>query len=125
MNADYPATFGAGPPLLFLSNEMPYAELPNALQIIYHAHSILRSVPFVQMVQAGTGKAVTVETVLGVGIHYLLTVLDMARNADFRLETVVASTAGACLSVSHIRETEATVHSAWCDLCRAHHVCLC
>ena len=125
MDTDYLAAPGAGPPLLFLADEMPYAVLPDALQIVHHAHDIIRSISFVQIFKSGAGKAVAIETVLNVGTHQLLTVLDTALYAGFRLEAIATPAAGACLSLSDICATEAAVHSAGCDLRRTNRVCLC
>lgn len=83
MDTDYPAAPGADPPLLFLADEMPYAVLPDALQIVHHAHAIIRSISFVQIFKSGTGKTVAIETVPAVGINQLLTVPDTALNAGF------------------------------------------
>ena len=83
MDTDYLAAPGAGPPLLFLADEMPYAERPYVLQIVLHAHAIIRSIAFVQIFQSGTGKAVAIETVLEVGNNQLITVFDTALNAGF------------------------------------------
>ena len=115
MNTDHLAALGTGPLFLFVSHEMPYAEASDILQIFNHAHSILGSIPLIQMVQPGAGKAVATETILDFTAHYLLTVLDTARNAGLRFETVVTSTAGACLYLSYICATKAAVHSAGCD----------
>ena len=120
MNTNYLAALGTGPPFLFVSNEMPYTELPDVLEIVNHTHAILGSVPLIQMVQPGARKAFTTEAVLDSSFHYLLTVLDSARDAGFRFETVVTSAAGACLFISYICATEATVHSAGSDQCRFH-----
>ena len=40
-----------GPPFLFVSDELPYAELPDVLQVADHAHAVFWSVPLVQMLQ--------------------------------------------------------------------------
>ena len=78
MNADYLAALGTGPPFLFVFGEMPYAELPDVLQIVDHAHGILGSIALIQMVQPGAGKAVTTKTVHAFGVYHLLTVLNPA-----------------------------------------------
>ena len=121
----YLSALRAGPLLLFLADELTYAERPDLLQIVHHAHAIIRSISFVQIFKSGAGKAVAIETVLNVGTHQLLTVLDTALYAGFRLEAIATPAAGACLSLSDICATEAAVHSAGCDLRRTNHVCLC
>jgi hypothetical protein len=124
VNTNYFTALGTGPPFLFNSNKMSYAELPYVLKILNHTHTILSSIALIQVVQPIAGKAVTTEAVPDFGVHYLLTILDTARNAGFRFETVVTSATGACLSISYIRATETAVHSAGSDQHRANHVCL-
>ena len=118
VNTNYLATLGTGPPFLFVSNEMPYAELLYIHEIVNHTHTILGSIALIQVIQRGARKAVTTEAVPDSTLHYLLTVLDSARDAGFRFDTVVASATGACLYIlyiSYICATEATVHSAGSD----------
>jgi len=79
----YLSALRACPPLLFLADELPYAERPYVLQIVLHAHAIIRSIAFVQIFQSGTGKSVAIETVPAVGINQLLTVPDTALDAGF------------------------------------------
>jgi hypothetical protein len=79
---------------------MPYAEFSNVLEVIDHAHAILGSIPFIQMVQPFTGEAITIEAVLDFSVHYLLTVLDSTYNAGFRFEAVVTSATGAWFLIS-------------------------
>jgi hypothetical protein len=125
VNADYLAAPGTDPLFFFASDEMPYAELPDALQIVDHAHAVLGSIALVQMVQRGAREAATIEAVLHLAIHYFLTVLDTACNAGSRFEAVVTPAAGACLHVSHVSATKATVHSAGCDQRRMNRPCPC
>jgi hypothetical protein len=49
MNAEHLTAFRANPSFFFSSYEMPYAEFSDALKICDHAHAILGSIPFVQM----------------------------------------------------------------------------
>ena len=125
MNTKYLAALGAGPPFLFTSQEMPYPELSDGLQIVNHAQAILDSIPLIQMVQPGARVTVTIETVLDFGMHYLLTALDRTRNAGFRFEAVATPAARACPYISYICAAKATVHSTGCDQRRTNHVCLC
>jgi len=62
---------------------MPYTELLYILEIVNHTHTILGSVPLIQMMQPGTRKASTIEAILESFFHYLLTVFDSARDAGF------------------------------------------
>ena len=124
MNTNYLAAFGTGPPFLFVSNEMPYAKFPYVLEIVNHTHTILGSIALIQVIQPGARKAVTTEAVPDSTLHYLLTVLDLAHDAGFRFDTVVASATGACLLISSKCATEATVHSAGSDQRRSNRICL-
>ncbi len=125
MNTNYLAALGTGPTFLFVSNEMPYAELPYIFKIVNHTHTILSSVAIIQMGQFITRKAVATEAVLNSGFHNIRTVLDTARDAGLRFQTVATSAAGACFSISYICTTEAAVHSAGSDQRRANRICLC
>jgi hypothetical protein len=49
MNTEHLAAFRAEPPFLFVTDEMPYAEFSNALEICDHAHAIHGSIPLVQI----------------------------------------------------------------------------
>lgn len=84
MNADYLAAPGTCPPFLFASNEMSYAELPYADEIVNHAHTIFGSIALVQVIQPVTRKVATAETVPGFSLPDLLTVFDSARDASRR-----------------------------------------
>ena len=125
MNTNYLAALGAGPSFLFICNEMSYAELPYVLEIVNHTHTILSSIALIQMDQSGARIAFTTEAVLDATVHDLLTILDMAREAGFRFETIVSSAAGAYIFVSDICVTKAAVHSAGSDQGRGNRICLC
>ncbi len=75
--------FRASPPFFFASDEMSYAEFSNILEIINHAHAILGSVPFIQIVPPDAREAITAETVLDFGLSHLFTVPDSARELSF------------------------------------------
>jgi hypothetical protein len=103
---------------------MSYAQLPDVLKIINHAYAIFGPIPLIQMVQFIARKAVTTEAVLNSDFRYFNTVLDPAREAGLRFETVPASTAGTRFSISRICTTEAAVHSAGSDQRRENRICL-
>ena len=67
------------------------------------------------MIQPITRKAVTTEAVHCFPSRSILAVLDPARDAHLRFETVVASTARAYFFISYVCVTEAAVHSAGSD----------
>ncbi|MDM8524605.1 hypothetical protein QUF80_14650 [Desulfococcaceae bacterium HSG8] len=59
MDANHLTTFGTDPFLFFIPNEMSDPEFIYHSEIVEHAHSILCSVPLVQMFQLGAGKNIT------------------------------------------------------------------
>lgn len=83
MNTNCLATLRTCPPCLFVSDELPYAKLPDVLEIINHAHIILCSIALIQVIQPSTRKGITTETILDSTMHDLLTGLDPARDAGF------------------------------------------
>ncbi len=123
VNTEHLTTLRASPPFFFVSDEVPYPECPNVLEVVDHAHAILGSIPLVQMVQPGAREAVTTKAVLDFGVHHLLTVLDFACDAGFRFEAVVASATGMVSSCKGA--AEATIHSARSDQFRGNCSCLC
>ena len=124
MNTDYLTAFRTGPLFFFVCNEISYAKLPYLLEIVNHTHAILGSISLIQVVQPDAWKAVATEAVLDSTFRHLLTILDSARDAGFRFETIVTSATGACLLISYIGSAEATVHSAGSDQCRTNRICL-
>jgi len=115
VNTEELHAFRAAPPFFFVSNEMPYAEFSNVFEIADHAHAILGSIPFIQMVQPDAREAVTTKAVLDFSVHYLLTVLDSTYDAGFRFEAVVTSATGAWFLISCECATETAIHSAGSD----------
>jgi len=83
MNTNYLATLWTGPPFLFVSNELPYADLLYVHEIVNHTHTILRSISLIQRIQPVARKAVTVEAVPHFTLHSLLTVFDSTHDAGF------------------------------------------
>jgi hypothetical protein len=83
MNTNYLATLGTGPPFLFVSNDLPYANLLYVHEIVNHTHTILGSIAFIQVIQPVARKAVTVEAVPDFTSHYLLAVFDSTRDSGF------------------------------------------
>jgi len=90
---------------------MSYAELLDVLKIVNHAHAVFDSIPLIQMVQAGAREGVTIEAVLDSISSSLLAVLDLTCDTGFWFVAVAAAATGACLLISYISNTEATVHS--------------
>ena len=81
MNTNYLAAPGAGPPFLFVSNELSYSDFLYVHEIVNHTHTILGPIPLIQVIQSVARKAVTAEAVIDSTLDYLLTVLDSARDA--------------------------------------------
>jgi hypothetical protein len=99
MNAYLLAAFGTGPLFLFVPNKMSYAELFNVHEIFDHTHSILGSITLIQVVESVARKPVTAAAVPGLTLFKFLTVLDLARDAGFWFDAIVASAAGACIFI--------------------------
>jgi hypothetical protein len=125
VNAEDLTAFRAAPLFFFVSDEMPYAEFSDVIEIADHAHAIPGSIPLIQMVQPGTGEALTTEAVLDFSVHDLLTVFDSADDAGFRFEPVLTPATGAWVPVSRVCAAEAAIHSAWGDQLRGNCSCFC
>ena len=123
MNTEYLGALGTGPLFFFVLNELSYADLLYVYEIVNHTHSILDSIALIQVIQPETGKAVTTEAIPGSTLHFFLTVLDSACRASLWFDTVVTSATGACLLISRICATEATVHSTGSDQRRENGIC--
>jgi hypothetical protein len=104
---------------------MSYAELLYVHEIVNHTHAIVGSIALIQVIQPVAGKSVTVKAVPGFTLPQLLTGLDPACDAGFWFDAVVATASGACILISCMRDTQATVHSAGCNQRRSHRICLC
>ena len=64
VNADELSALRAGPSFFFVPHETPYAELPDALEVVDHAHAVLGPIPLVEMFQSRARKAAAIEAVL-------------------------------------------------------------
>ena len=104
---------------------MSYAELLYVHEILDHTHAILGPITLIQVIQPVARKPVATEAVPDFIVPYLLTVLDSACDAGFWFDAVVASATGACLLISCMCDTEATVHSTGSNQRRSDHTCLC
>ena len=123
MDTNYLATLRASPPLLFVFNEIPYAGFSYIFKIVNHTHNIFGSIAIIQVFQYDTGKAITTEAILDSTFYYFFTILDSARDAHFRFQTVVTPATGACLPVSCISTAEAAVHTAGCNQRCSNFIC--
>jgi hypothetical protein len=104
---------------------MPYAKVPDVPEVVDHAHGIPGSIARIQMVQPAAREAATTEAVFDFGGQHLLTVLNTAHGSGFQFETVVVSTARACLFVLSKRPAETAVHPAGSDERCGNRICLC
>jgi hypothetical protein len=104
---------------------MSYAELLYVHEIVNHTHTILGSIALIQVIQPVARKPVAAEAVPDFTLLYLLAVLDQAGDAGYWFDAVVASATGACLLISCICATEATVHSTGSNQRRSDRICLC
>jgi hypothetical protein len=95
VNTEDLAAFRAAPLFFFVPDELPYAEVPDVVEIADHAHAIPGSIALIQMVQHGAGKAVAAEAVPDLGVHDLLAVFDSACDAGFGFEAVLPAATGA------------------------------
>jgi hypothetical protein len=124
MNTYQLLALGTGPPILFVSNEMSYAELPYVHEIVDHTHTILGSIALIQVIQPGARKPVTTETVPDLALSYFPTVFDLAYDAGFWFDAVVASATGACIFISCVCDAESAVHSTGSKQRRSDRNCL-
>ena len=120
VNAQYRAAFRTGPSFDLISRELPDADLPYDLEIVDHAHGVSGPIPIVQVFQGGARKAFAGAAERVSAFLQFPAILDLARDAGFRLEAVVTSTPGACVLFPAIGTAEAAVHSAGSDQCREH-----
>jgi hypothetical protein len=125
VNAEHLTAFQAVPPFFFVSDEMPYAEFFNVLEIANHAHAIPGSVPLIQMGQSVTREAVTTEAVLDFSVQDPLTIIDSTYDAGFRFEAVLTSATGAWFLIPCVCAAEAAIHSAGGNQLRGNCSCLC
>jgi hypothetical protein len=112
VHADRATTIRACPPDLFVCDEFSDPKRSNVLQVLDHAHPIFVPVPFIQLLQTGTGKLLTLKAKSWFGILDDFTVLDLAADAVGRFIGVAASTAGTFLFVPQIARANTTIHSA-------------
>jgi hypothetical protein len=112
VNTNHIAALGTGPLGRFDSNELPYAEFPDVLKILNHAHPVLGSVTHIQMFETGTRKDGATEAVFESAVHDLLAVLNSAGHAGCRFMLIVSAATRTCFYVliSSISTTQATVH---------------
>ena len=125
VNTEYLATFRAAPPFFFVSDELPYAEFSDVLEIADHAHAIPGSISLIQMVQRGAREAVAAEAVPDLGVYDILAVFDSACDAGFRFEAVLPPATGAWFPVSSVCAAETAIHSAGSDQLQGNCSCRC
>jgi len=112
MDADDTAALAAAPPFVLFLDKGVETMLADELEVIEHAHAVLRSVPFVQVLQPLAGIRPAFVTEAGKARLDLLTVLDDASDARGRLVGVVPAAAGARTLVPEVGEADSAIHPA-------------
>ena len=115
MHAEHGTAVGTGPFLVFVPDEISYADAFNAGQIIDWARPILQRVALIEVCQALAGELVAVEAILASPVCQLLAVLNSARYAGLRFECIVSAAARTWLSVPHVGPAEPAIDSAGSD----------
>jgi hypothetical protein len=59
MHANQFSAIRAGPPDVFIPDELPDAVFFNLPQIFHHTHPIFLSIPLIKVFQSPTGKGIT------------------------------------------------------------------
>ena len=124
MNTNYLTAFGAGPPFLFVSNELSYANLPYTHEIVNHTHAVFCSVPRVEAVQPVAGVFPAIEAILQISGLEHFALFYPALCPGFRLPMVIAPATRARVLFPDIGATEATVHTAGGDQRRSDRIFL-
>jgi len=81
------------PAFLFSPNELTYAKLPYAVQIIDHTHRIFCSITFIQMFQARTREGIALKAILDNTLHFLA-VFDTTDKTILRFVIILNPAAG-------------------------------
>jgi len=115
VHTHYVTTFRTFPSHLLVFNETPYAESLDGVQILDHAHPILRSIPLVQVIQSVARKTVATKTELDCAPNNLLAVLNLTSTTGLRFICVAPSATGTGIPLPSIRPAESTVHPAGGD----------
>jgi hypothetical protein len=102
MDTDHLIAHGTGPFLFFISYKPSYAVLLYIHKIVNHAHVILGSIALIQVIKPIARKPVTIGAEPEAALHHLLTRLDPAIDACFRLAAVIAPATRTCIFVSYI-----------------------
>ncbi len=122
MHTDHFTTYGTGPFLFFIQNEMPDTRFLYHLEIVDHTHSIFCSVSLVQLYQPGTGIAVTtIRAILDLAAGNLIAISYFTFATIFGFLTFFAidpETSRTCILFSNESPTEAAVHSTGCNQIR-------
>lgn len=123
MDTEQLTALRAGPPFLFVLDEVSYAALLYVFEIVDHAHAVFGPVALIEMIQPVAGKCVTGEAVPGIAVLQLIAGLDPACDTGLWFPAVVAPATGAWLPISRICDTETTVHSTGSDQSRSDLFC--
>lgn len=112
MDADDSTAFAAAPPLVLLLDEGAQTMLADVLEVLEHAHPVIRSVSLVQVLQPLAGEFLAFVTESGLACLDPLAVLDDASDAGGRLVGVISAAAGARTLVPEVRKADSAIHPA-------------
>jgi hypothetical protein len=120
MNTNYFAARGTCPLVLFLFDEMSYADLLYVLKIINHAHSVVISVSYVEAVQQVAWAFPASGAVPQIASLEHITLFYPAQGSGLWLQTVIAPAPRARVLFPDKGAAEAAVHAAGCDQARSY-----
>lgn len=109
-----PAT-RAHPLGLFIPDKTLYPRHAYRLEIVDHAHAVIRSVTLIQVYQQLARKARTVPAVTCLTSHPPLTILDSTGDAGLRFDAVVAAATRTSIPSPQVCAAQRTVHPTGSD----------
>ncbi len=118
MNTNEPAACGTCPSFLFLFDELSYATLLYAVEIVEHAHPVFCSVALVEPVYHVARVFPAIEAIPQISSLEHFTLLYPALSPGFGLPVVVDPATRACVLFPDIGAAEAAVHPAGRDQIR-------
>jgi len=111
----FPAS-GTGPFLFLITYKPPDSKLLYCFKIIKHAHPIFCPISLIQLLQASTWKSrAFTRAILSSCLSQVITISKYTTASIFRRIVWFASnshTAWACIHLSHIAQTQPTIHPA-------------
>ena len=108
------------PFFLFVLDELPDAQVPDAGEIFDHAHAILRPVALINVLDHFARVILTAVAIPRMAMRKILAILDLTPCTGLRFVRILPSTTRARLPFPPICHTQAAVHPAWRDQCAIH-----